>query len=428
MMADNNNNQPRTTFELQYLIEQEKTKREEEKTKRKRLEEETKRENKKIDEETKQTKRKNKEIEEEEKTKRIKMQRTQSSLTDILWSSHKDFYGYVVDGNLYNFEIDWVSSNDNDYFNDRIKNYIKDYLNELSSLKRVYETDLQKNFNDLIANLLNAYDDSTLLQYKNTVGSSYLESKYSPDCTFIFKNIDVSNECLQDFVVCLGELKCPDQSMTETKCIGQLLQYLHIKFYYVERRQNSSDYNYYQSKSFQIYDSSFEKLPINNRQKITTNEKSKKKFHYCEDTWKIFTKFLIMNMNFYRYETLNIDPCDNQLNKYLITNRLGYGLTSKVYLLNDKENNNENQQTNNNNKRKQENNTNDIKSHVIKISKNNGYSSEFLNELMITKKLKEKDIHKFESFFQEIIYSSPTGNDFLYYFLKIFNRLKDYKE
>ncbi|CAF3773113.1 unnamed protein product [Rotaria sordida] len=448
MMADNNNNQPRTTFELQYLIEQEKTKREEEKTKRKRLEEETKRENKKIDEETKQTKRKNKEIEEEEKTKRIKMQRTQSSLTDILWSSHKDFYGYVVDGNLYNFEIDWVSSNDNDYFNDRIKNYIKDYLNELSSLKRVYETDLQKNFNDLIANLLNAYDDSTLLQYKNTVGSSYLESKYSPDCTFIFKNIDVSNECLQDFVVCLGELKCPDQSMTETKCIGQLLQYLRIllrkqarpkiygfllnskdiKFYYVERRQNSSDYNYYQSKSFQIYDSSFEKLPINNRQKITTNEKSKKKFHYCEDTWKIFTKFLIMNMNFYRYETLNIDPCDNQLNKYLITNRLGYGLTSKVYLLNDKENNNENQQTNNNNKRKQENNTNDIKSHVIKISKNNGYSSEFLNELMITKKLKEKDIHKFESFFQEIIYSSPTGNDFLYYFLKIFNRLKDYKE
>ncbi|CAF1282043.1 unnamed protein product [Rotaria sordida] len=174
------------------------------------------------------TKRKNKEIEEEEKTKRIKMQRTQSSLTDILWSSHKDFYGYVVDGNLYNFEIDWVSSNDNDYFNDRIKNYIKDYLNELSSLKRVYETDLQKNFNDLIANLLNAYDDSTLLQYKNTVDSSYLESKYSPDCTFIFKNIDVSNECLQDFVVCLGELKCPDQSMTETKCIGQLLQYLRI--------------------------------------------------------------------------------------------------------------------------------------------------------------------------------------------------------
>ncbi|CAF0900632.1 unnamed protein product [Rotaria sordida] len=252
MMADNNNNQPRTTFELQYLIEQEKTKREEEKTKRKRLEEETKRENKKIDEETK---RQNKIIEEET---------TQEIQSDL--------------------------------------------------------------------------------------------------------------------------------------------------------------------KSFQIYDSSFEKLPINNRQKITTNEKSKKKFHYCEDTWKIFTKFLIMNMNFYRYETLNIDPCDNQLNKYLITNRLGYGLTSKVYLLNDKENNNENQQTNNNNKRKQENNTNDIKSHVIKISKNNGYSSEFLNELMITKKLKEKDIHKFESFFQEIIYSSPTGNGFLYYFLKIFNRLKDYKE
>ncbi|CAF1928962.1 unnamed protein product [Rotaria magnacalcarata] len=477
MMDGNDNNQPATRiipqseFELQYLLgckrihEEQETERkrihEEQETERKRIheEQETIRENKKIEEEQEterkriheeqETIRENKKIEEEQETERMKIKHTQSSISnDILWSSHQDFYDNKVDGNLYGFEIDWISSNDNDYFNDAIKSYIKDYLNQLSSPKRVFEANLQKHFNYLIANLLNAFDDSTVLQYKDTVGSSYLESKYSPDCTFIFKNINVGINCLQDFAVCLGELKCSNKDNTERRFIGQLLQYLsvllkkqarpkiygfllnneYIKFYYVERRPNSSDYNYYQSKPLPIYDYSSKKLPINNRQKITTNEESKKHFHYCEDTWKIFTKFLIMNMDFYRYETLNIDPCDNQLNKYLITKRLGYGLTSKIYLLNNQENNNEKQPANNNNKRKQtinnnkrkqtininkrkqENNTNDIESHVIKISKENGYSSEFLNELKITEKLKEKDIDKFKLFFQEIIYSSPTGN------------------
>jgi hypothetical protein len=299
-------------------------------------------------------------------------------------------------------------------------------LKKLPSSQKLIEAKLQKHVNDLIADLLNAFGDSTVLKYQDTVSSKYLGPKFSPDCTFIFKNINAEKDCLEDFVVCLGELKRSNKDMTEKNVIGQLLQYLsllitkqarpkiygfllnteYIQFYYVERRPNSSDYNYFKSKSLPIYVDSSNNLPINNSQKPTTNQKSKNHFQYCEDTWKIFTKFLIMNMDFYRYETLNIDPSDNQLNKYLITKRLGFGLTSKVYLLNN--------QTNNK-RRSKRNNTNDIESGVIKISKQDGYSSEFLNELKITKKLKLKDINKFKLFFQEIIYSSPTGNDFLYY-------------
>ncbi|CAF4007052.1 unnamed protein product [Rotaria sp. Silwood1] len=280
MMNGNDNNQPETRIipqselELKYLLALEETKRANKKIEE---EEKTKRENKKIEEEE-QTKRKT--IEEQEQTKRMKIKHTQSlTLNGILWSSHQNFYVNVVHGNLYDFEIDWVSSNDNDYFNDTIKICIKDYLNKLSSLKRVYETDLQTNFNDLIANLLNAFDDFTLLQYKDTVGSSYLESKFSPDCTFIFKNINVEINCLQDFAVCLGELKCSDKDMTERRFTDQLLQYLsilltkqmrpkiygfllnteYIKFYYVERRPNPSNYNFYQS-NYLIFKNELEKL------------------------------------------------------------------------------------------------------------------------------------------------------------------------
>ncbi|CAF3055369.1 unnamed protein product [Rotaria socialis] len=105
----------------------------------------------------------------------MKIKHTQSSTSnDTLWSSHQDFYVNKVDGNLNGFEINWISSNDNDYVNDAIEICIEDYLNKLSS-----------------HNLLKAFNDSTLLQYKDTAGSSYLESKFSPDCTFIFKKYQI---------------------------------------------------------------------------------------------------------------------------------------------------------------------------------------------------------------------------------------------
>ncbi|CAF3307701.1 unnamed protein product [Rotaria socialis] len=98
-------------------------------------EEKTIHENKKIEEEQ-ETKRKR--IQEEQEIKRMKIKHTQSSTSnDTLWSSHQDFYVNKVDGNLNGFEINWISSNDNDYVNDAIEICIEDYLNKLSSRKIV---------------------------------------------------------------------------------------------------------------------------------------------------------------------------------------------------------------------------------------------------------------------------------------------------
>ncbi|CAF3775118.1 unnamed protein product [Rotaria socialis] len=338
MMDGNDNNQPATgivpesEFRLRYLIECEKLK-EEQKTLRenKKIEEEQKtlRENKKIEEEQK-TLRENKKIEEEQKTRRKRIQEEQETArtkikhsqslisNNIYFSSHQDFYIHKVQGNLYDFEIDWISPNDNDYFNGEIKTCIGNYLTKLPSSQELDEAKLQKHVNGLIASLLNAFGDSTVLKYQDTSPSKYLATKFCPDCTFIFKNINAEKDCLEDFVVCLGELKCSNKEMTEKNVVGQLLQYLsllltiqarpkiygfllnteYIQFYYVERRPNSSDYNYFKSKSLPIYDHSSKDLPSNDKQKITTDQTSEENIQFCEKTWKIFTKFLIMQRIF----------------------------------------------------------------------------------------------------------------------------------
>lgn len=283
MMDGNDNNQPAAIIipqsNFEYLIACKKIE-EEQKTIRVQEEQETIR----VQEKEKTIR---KRIEEEQETERTKIKHAQSLISNILtFSSHQDFYTYNVEGNLYDFEIDWISSNDNDYFNGKIKTCIEDYLKKLPSSIILTEAELQKHVNGLMADLLNAFGDSTVLQYQDTVGSRYLAPKFSPDCTFVFKNIDAENNCLEDFVVCLGELKCSNKDRPENKSFGQLLQYLSIlkkqarrkiygfllnteciQFYYVARRPNSSDYNYYQSKSLPIYDYSSENLPINNNQK-----------------------------------------------------------------------------------------------------------------------------------------------------------------
>ena len=141
----------------------------------------------------------------------------------LTFSSHHDFYIHKVEGNLYNFEIDWISSNDNDYFNGKIKKCIEDYLKKLPSSIILTEAELQKHVNGLMADLLNAFGDSTVLQYQDTADSRYLGTKFSPDCTSVFKNINAEKHCLEDFVVCLGELKCSNKEMTEKSVVGQLL-------------------------------------------------------------------------------------------------------------------------------------------------------------------------------------------------------------
>ncbi|CAM4976078.1 unnamed protein product [Rotaria socialis] len=268
MMDGNDNNQPATgivpesEFRLRYLIECEKLKEEtirankkieeEQKTERERIAEEqaTKRH-----EEVEKTRRKR--IAEEQETERTKIKHTQSLISNILpLSSHYDFYIHKVQGNLYDFEIDWISPNDNDYFNGEIKTCIGNYLEKIPSSRILSEAKLQKHVNDLIADLLNALGDSTVLKCQDTPSSKYLATKFCPDCTFIFKNINAEKDCLEDFVVCLGELKRSNKDMTEKNVVGQLLQYLsllltiqarqkiygfllnteYIQFYYVERR------------------------------------------------------------------------------------------------------------------------------------------------------------------------------------------------
>ncbi|CAF2803173.1 unnamed protein product [Rotaria sp. Silwood2] len=55
---------------------------------------------------------------------------------------------------------------------------------------------------------------------------------HHPNCTFVFKNININiktkHSCLQDFVVCLGEVIPPQVSLTDKTAIGKTLQHLQI--------------------------------------------------------------------------------------------------------------------------------------------------------------------------------------------------------
>ncbi|CAF5154749.1 unnamed protein product [Rotaria sp. Silwood1] len=69
---------------------------------------------------------------------------------------------------------------------------------------------------------------------------------------------------------------------------------------------------------------------------VTTTENARK-LDVNKDTWKIFTNFLTMNTNFYQYTRLNIDPHDDLLgDRYMITKKLGFVISSMVYLLEKK--------------------------------------------------------------------------------------------
>ncbi|CAF5139127.1 unnamed protein product [Rotaria sp. Silwood1] len=130
--------------------------------------------------------------------------------------------------------------------------------------------------------------------------------------------------------------------------------------------------------------------------KTTTINKQLRQIDLNKDTWIIFTKFLIMSIDFYQYTTL-IESDINKLfnNKYDIIRKLGSGLTSNVYLLEKNQNNNcldYGQQC------------------VIKICKQTKYLSLYLNEIKIMKELNISN--RFNLFFENIIDSSPTEEIF----------------
>ncbi|CAF2089354.1 unnamed protein product [Rotaria magnacalcarata] len=143
---------------------------------------------------------------EKEKVKRMRTNYEQSSSSTIkTQESGKDYLHFY-----------------NCYVHD-IKTYFD--LNSLNDTMN--EAEVQEKFDNLINHLFVTMNDSTSLEYLNSSRQGP-QSDTRPDCTFLYKNVNVNlNErlgCMQDFVVCLGELKAPNVSLNE-KAIGKICSY-----------------------------------------------------------------------------------------------------------------------------------------------------------------------------------------------------------
>ncbi|CAF3069203.1 unnamed protein product, partial [Rotaria sp. Silwood2] len=362
-------------------------------TKQKQFEEATKQ---KQFEEEEATKRK--QIEEVEATKRLKIVCEQwSSLTNINseeFSCSHDFYNFCVKKNIREFDVNYLLI-DNEHFNNNVQLCIENYLNNVLQLLKKPERQCQELFNRFIMELLLIFNDCTQLKLMN-VSKYNLKEKYY-DFKFMFKNIKINinedDKCLDDFIVYVGELKTFNIRIKDKSANGQTLQYLqrlldiqgrkkiygfltnitHIRFFYVEKDPIFGVYNYFKSRTLKMLDYSFKEIRKTNM-KTTTINKQLRQIYLNKDTWIIFTKFVIMNIDFYQYTTL-IENDINKLfnNKYDIIRKLDYG-----------------QQC------------------VIKICKQTKYLSLYLNEIKIMKELNISN--RFNLFFENIIDSSPTGN------------------
>ncbi|CAF1387102.1 unnamed protein product [Rotaria sp. Silwood1] len=343
------------------------------------------------------------------------------SSSDILavLKDHNTFYNLYVKKQHHGFDINKVLNNNNNnnnyYLNEKTIGFIRNYFNSVLLLKEINEDKIQVLFQGLILNLLNELSDYTVLKYVDTHSISSINATFRPDCCFLYKNVNINcvggRKCLQDFIICVGEYKKSNRSMTDS--VGQIFHYLHLLldkqnrkkiygflinnkqmiFLYVEKGDKPDLYDYYESENLDM----FINIPkrLSSVAMSITNKQWRKKY-LNEVTWKIFTNFLTMNENFFEYRMLNIDHRDDLLgNKYEIMQKLGSGLTSMVYLLRNNENNSLND---------------DTELHVLKISKCHGFEENFINEVKITNELKQlNDLDKFNSFFQDILHDSPTG-------------------
>ncbi|CAF5064303.1 unnamed protein product, partial [Rotaria sp. Silwood1] len=271
-----------------------------------------------------------------------------------IFTSHYNFYDIDVIDNLYSFDIK-EHLNKNNLFNNNILNYIEHNSNQFLSYSKLNEKEIREEFDHLIFNLLNTLNNNTSLKYLNTSSSYYLEDRFDPDCTFIYKNINIKinkeDSFLQDFVVCLGNLKSPNVSLSEDSIIEEILQYLkiiltvqcrriifgflsnytHIKFFGVQKNFDLNSYEYFQNQELEMFNYLSETLSSIDTSTITEN---KRKLGVNKDTWKIFIQFLTMNFWNYYYNVLEIDPNDDLLgDQYMITKKLVNGYNSMVYLL-----------------------------------------------------------------------------------------------
>ncbi|CAF1384851.1 unnamed protein product [Rotaria magnacalcarata] len=369
---------------------------------------------------------------EKEKMKRMRTNYEQSSSSTIkTQESGKDyllFYNRYVRHNIQLFNINLLLKQNNNV-TDKTIDDIKTYFDLNSLDDAMNEAEVQEKFDNLINHLFVKMNDSTSLKYLNSSRQGP-QSDTRPDCTFLYKNVNVNlNErlgCMQDFVVCLGELKAPNVSLNE-KAIGQICSYLTdvlitqnrqniygfltnfelLKFIQVQRAPNLNEYNYFQTEDFEMFNSSKKSAATSSQTKnkksaATSSEKNNKKTtepekrSFNKGTWINFIRFLTMDYNFYEYELLNINPLDDLLGKqFNIRTKLGHGLTSMVYFLEKNKNNDANV---------------DLQSCVMKISRHQGYSDQFLNEVQKIQQLSKPDPRKFSLFFENIFCSSPTGN------------------
>ncbi|CAF4918046.1 unnamed protein product [Rotaria sp. Silwood1] len=281
---------------------------------------------------------------------------------------------------------------------------------------------IREEFDHLIFNLLNTSNNNTSLKYLNTSSSYYLEDKFNPDCTFIYKNINIKinkeDSFLQDFIVCIGNLKSPNISLSEDSIIEEILHYLkiiltiqhreiihgflsnytHIKFFRVHKDDYSNSYEYFQSQEFEMFNYLSETLSSIDTSVITEN---KRKLGVNKDTWKMFIKFLMV-FGYYDYEGLEIEPNDDLLgDRYMLTKKLVNGYNTMSYLLEKNQDNHS---------------TEDSSHYVMKILETNGDSELLLNEVKITKILKRfNNSNKFHLFFQNIIDRPSSSINHLLY-------------
>ncbi|CAF3137221.1 unnamed protein product, partial [Rotaria sp. Silwood2] len=251
---------------------------------------------------------------------KITQELSSSSMINILTilSDHGAFYNLLVVDHLQSFDINNVL-NDNNYLNENTIELIRIYINNVSSMSNTNEQQIKSTFQDFVLNLLNAFNDRTLLKYLDTHASHSVINKFRPDCCFLLKNVNIGtgreDECLQDFIVCVGEFKKSDVSSEAS--IGQILYYLHllsviqnrkkiysfltngkqISFFYVEKKGEwKESYNFYKSQDLYMFNE-YSKESLSSDMMIT-NEEWKNK-HLNEVTWKIFINFLTMNDEFY---------------------------------------------------------------------------------------------------------------------------------
>ncbi|CAF3900368.1 unnamed protein product, partial [Rotaria sp. Silwood1] len=161
--------------------------------------------------------------------------------------------------------------------------YIEHYSNQFSSYLKLNEEEIQKEFDQLIINLLNTLNNSTSLKYLNTSSSYYLNDKFNPHCTFIYKNINIDidqeKSCLEDFVICLGNLISPYVSLSTNSMIEEILLYLKI-ILKIQNREKIYGFLKMFTYSSEVLSSIDTSTTTENTRKLSVNQ----------DAWKIFIK------------------------------------------------------------------------------------------------------------------------------------------